>query len=233
MTEKPIKFAGKALTLTVRNDGDVAIANELFLDHQYQKCDDVIRKAKHTVIDVGGHLGFFSVMASTLNPKVPILSFEPHLGNFELLKTNLKKNRIQNVIPKQVAVSDVNGPVILQISQEDLNHSLLKAIEPTNQTEQVQSTTLERIFHKNRIEKCDLLKLDCEGSEYKIIQSTPQEIFERIDHIFLEYHDWFPGHNVNQLKQTLMNAGYRVEHYPNHKMKELGFLWCLRNNTRT
>jgi len=218
---REVKLAGKLLKLELRNEGDVAIANELFLDRQYRQCDDVIRKAARCVMDIGGHLGFFSLMAATLNSKVPIYTFEPHAGNFELLKTNLKNNRIKNVFPKQLAVSDEVGETELQISREDLNHSLVKAIEPTGQTQKIQTTTLERIFEKNRIVKCDLLKLDCEGSEFKIIYGASNELFKKIDHIFLEYHDWAcppklerrgAGHS-SELKKYLQKLGYRVEQY--------------------
>ncbi len=231
MIKKDIKVFGKDLTLTLRNDGDFAIADELFLGRQYRFCDEAIKKAKHCIIDIGGHLGFFNLMASVLNPNVPIYAFEPHIGNYEILKTNLKQNRIRNVVTKQLAVSDEIGEVELQLSQEDLNHSLEKAIEPTGETQKVQTTTLERIFQKNRLEQCDLLKLDCEGSEFKIIYSAPESLFNKIDHIFLEYHDWIEGESSKELKFYLKQMGYKVEQYPNHKMPELGFLWCVRQPT--
>jgi len=219
----------------MRNEGDLAIANELFLDHQYQYCDEVIRQAdpmpdgrQACIIDIGGHLGFFSLYASLLNPRVPIYAFEPHDGNYELLKTNLKENRVKNVTPRRLAVSDRAGEAELLISAEDLNHSLNKAIEPTGEIQKVQTTTLERIMEKNRIERCDLLKMDCEGAEFEIIYGTPVDLFKKIDHIFLEYHDWIQGGDSRKLQQYLEKLGYKVQRIQNSRMKELGFLWCRR-----
>ena len=88
--QKEVTVFGHKVLLSMRNEGDDAIANELFLDHQYRYCDDVIKEATQAVIDIGGHLGFFSLYASLLNPKVAIYSFEPHVGNFELLKKKPK-----------------------------------------------------------------------------------------------------------------------------------------------
>jgi FkbM family methyltransferase len=226
--QRTIKIFGRTIDLALRNEGDYAVANELFLDHQYRFCDDVIRRAKHSIIDIGGHLGFFSIMAATLNPTVPIYAFEAHAGNFKLLKENLKANRIKNVTPKQLAVSNTVGQTQLILSQEDLNHSLEHAIEPTGQIQPVQTITLERIFTKNRLDRVDLLKLDCEGSEFKIIYSAPKEIFSKIDNIFLEYHNWVPNENSDKLKNHLANLGYTVQKFPNPKMPELGFLWCTK-----
>jgi len=212
----------------MRNEGDHAIANELFLDHQYRYCDDVIRGARHAVIDIGGHLGFFSLYASLLNSTVPIYSYEPHAGNFELLKKNLKENRVKNVTAKNLAVSDRVGEVELMISQEDLNHSIVRAIEDTGERQKVGSTSLEKILSRQDLGQVDLLKIDAEGAEFPIIERAPMDIFDKVSHIFLEYHDWVPGGDHRRLKKFLEARGYRVADYPNAKMPELGFLWCVK-----
>ncbi|MBU0727226.1 FkbM family methyltransferase [Patescibacteria group bacterium] len=212
----------------MRNEGDYAIANELFLDHQYRFCDEAIKNAKDCVIDIGGHLGFFSLYASLLNSDVPIYAFEPHIGNYEILKQNLKENRIRNIFSRQLAVSDKAGQAKLEISKEDLNHSLVDVLEPTGNTQDVQTTTLERIFTKNNIGHCDLIKIDCEGAEFALLYATPASILDRVSNIFLEYHDWVKGADSNELKQYLEAKGFKVEKYPNNKIKELGFLWCRK-----
>lgn len=228
MIRKEIKIFGKTINLSLRNDGDLAIANEILLNHEYRFCDEVIKKTKHPIIDIGGHLGFFSIYATLLNPNIPVYTFEPHEGNYQLLKQNIKDNRIKNIYPKNLAVNKGVGQLKLQISKEDLNHSLQKAIEPTGETQIVQTTTLERIFNKNRIEECDLIKMDCEGAEYNIIYNTDKKIFDKVSHIFMEYHDWIEGESHKELKLYLEKLGYKVEKYPNSKMKELGFFWCYK-----
>ena len=212
----------------MRNEGDYAIAHELFLDHQYRYCDEVLKKAKNAVIDIGGHLGFFSLYASLLNPKVPIYSFEPHVGNFELLKKNLKDNRVRNVTAKNLAVSNEVGEVDLLLSQEDLNHSIVRAIEPTDEVQKVQTITLEKVLDRHHIGHCDLLKIDCEGAEFAILEGAPKSVYDRVSNIFLEYHDWVPGKNHRDLKKRLESHGFKVQDFPNSKMPELGFLWCKR-----
>jgi len=212
----------------MRNEGDYAIASELFLEHQYRFCDETIKKAKDCIIDIGGHLGFFSLYASLLNPTVPIYSFEPHIGNYEILKKNLKDNLVKNAYPKQVAVSDKIGEVKLILSKEDLNHSIVYAIEPTGEEQNTQTTTLEHIFQKNNIGHCDLIKIDSEGSEFALIYATPKDVLDRVSTIFLEYHDWVKGQSSDELKRFLEKHGFKVTKYPNNKMKELGFLWCKK-----
>lgn len=225
---KQIKLFGKSLTLSMRNDGDQVIANEVLQEREYRFCDEIIKNAQLAVIDIGGHLGFFALYASVLNPKVPIYSFEPHLGNYALLKENLKQNRIKNVFPKNLAISNQVGEVELMISKEDLNHSIVHAIEQTGERQKVSSITLEKMIDRHHLGHIDLLKIDCEGAEFQILEDTPGHVFDKVSHIALEYHDWVPNGDHRRLKTFLEKRGYKVAVFPNHKMKELGFLWCQK-----
>ena len=226
--QKEIKLFGKPLTLTFRNEGDQAIADEVLQEREYRFCEEIIKSATTAMVDIGGHLGFFSLYASVLNPKVPIYTFEPHAGNYALLKENLKQNRVKNVFPKNLAVSHQLGEVELKISQEDLNHSIIHAIEGTGETQKIGTITLEKILERNRLEQVDLLKMDCEGAEFEILEQASPFVFKKIKSIALEYHDWVPGGDHQRLKKYLEAQGYQVKDYPNHKMKALGFLWCIK-----
>ena len=53
---------------------------------------------------------------------------------------------------------------------------------------QAKSISLENIFETNYIEKCDFLKIDCEGEEYSILSALPDLYYNRIKKIFIEYH---------------------------------------------
>ena len=228
MINREIKLFGKTLHLTLRDRGDDSVAEEILAKRGYRLCEEAIRNAQGPIVDIGGHIGLFSLLASALRPNLPIFSFEPHDDNFELLKRNLKGNNAQNVTAVRAAVSDRVGEVDLLLSQQDLNHSLALAIEPTGKIQTVQATTLEKIFEKNHIERCGLLKIDCEGSEYEILYSTPRPIFDRIQAIFLEYHEWSEKGLADALKIHLEKMGFRVKKISNAKMEELGYLWATK-----
>ena len=228
MTQKTLNLFNQNLSVTLRNDGDEAVFNEVLVNREYRFCEEQIKSAQNAVIDIGGHIGLFSLYAGTLNPKVPIYSFEPHSGNYALLKENLKQNRIKNVFPKNVAISNQIGQIELRFSKEDLNHSIIHAIEETGEQQKVETTTLEKIIDRHQLGHIDLLKVDCEGAEFQILEDTPKDIFDRVSHIALEYHDWVPNGDHRRLKSFLEKQGYKVQDFPNHKMKELGFLWCVK-----
>lgn len=228
MINREVKIFGKTLHLTLRDRGDESVTSEVFVKRGYKICEETIRNAQGPIVDIGGHIGLFCLLASALRSNLPIYSFEPHDDNFETLKRNLKDNGVQNVTAIRAAVSDRVGEADLILSQQDLNHSLALAIEPTGKTQTVPTTTLERIFDQCKIDRCGLLKIDCEGSEYEILYSTPKPIFDKIQAIFLEYHEWSEKGLADALKIHLEKMGFKVKKIPNSKMEELGYLWATK-----
>ena len=65
------------------------------------------------VIDVGAHIGLFSLLVSQFCKTGKIFSFEPIRENFDLLVSNLELNHIENVFPFNVAVSKNSGKLNL------------------------------------------------------------------------------------------------------------------------
>ena len=76
-------------------------------------------------------------------------------------------------------------------------------------TASIGPTTTEALQEQG-LDTVDLLKLDCEGSEYPIIYESPRELWRGVRAIFLEVHD-LPGEgrNVTALIAYLEDVGYR------------------------
>ena len=55
--------------------------------------------------------------------------------------------------------------------------------------ESVDVISLQTLFERYRIDRCDYLKLDCEGTEFEIILETDSSLLNRVQRIVLEYHD--------------------------------------------
>ena len=72
------------------------------------------------------------------------------------------------------------------------------------------------MFEKNKIEKVDLLKLDCEGAEYDILYSLPKEKFKKINRIALEAHKREgKTNNALSLKAFLEENGFVCKTHTN------------------
>ena len=138
-----------------------------------------------TIIDIGGHIGLFTLFCKQFTKAGKIFSFEPIKENYDIFLENIKMNGLQNIISHNVAVTKTEGNIPIYLSNDESGHSVF---EKDAKTVNVESISLKKIFDKNNINRCNLLKLDCEGSEYEIIESLPNDYFEKIDKIIIEYH---------------------------------------------
>ena len=169
------------------------------------------------VIDIGAHIGLFSVFLGVLNPKCQVLCYEIDKGNFEKLKQNINNCRASNVIPVNSAVNDKSG-VIYYFSGRDCSEFSTTNICFSNSTHPiiiegliavgvVNSTTLNDIIKSNNLGYVDFLKLDCEGAEFEILYSTTEENIKKIKAIGGEYHE-YDRHTVNELVNYLSTFGH-------------------------
>ncbi len=152
-----------------------------------------------TVIDIGGNLGIFSIYLAKQFPGLRIICLEPVPATFENLKKNIKINNITNIIAENLAVTADGRDVEMFLLQElpgsafvddyiqypsikerfDLSENINKIT--------IKSTTLHHIFEKYNIKSCKLLKIDCEGSEREILESSTEEL-QKTDYIIGELH---------------------------------------------
>ncbi len=137
------------------------------------------------VMDIGAHVGIFSLFASEFCKKGKIYSFEPIKENYNMLVSNVNLNEIKNIIPLNLAVSKKNEPVKIYLNSDESAHSIFFQ---GNEFVKVNSATLEKIFDEYEIENCNVMKIDCEGAEYEIINSIPDKYFSKINKMIIEYH---------------------------------------------
>jgi FkbM family methyltransferase len=164
-------------------------------------------KEKDVVIDIGAHIGIFSIFASKFASK--IYSFEPNDDSFAIFKENIEINKVKNIYPFKMAVSNRTGEKELFINKDNsgnnsfyLKNGSLKLTVPT--------ISLEDFIDSNGISKIDFLKMDCEGGEYDIIFNCPRRILDMIEKISMECHDINSDWNAAALRKFLENNGFIV-----------------------
>ena len=206
------------IKIRVRSTDLMALTN-VWMINEYD-IEDFEINVNDTVIDIGAHIGLFSLLVSQLCKTGKILSFEPVRENFDLLVSNLKLNHIENVLPFNMAVSKNSDKLNLFLNDDQSAHSIFPK---SSESISVESTSLQKIFEENKISSCKLLKLDCEGAEYEIIDSLPSEYLNKIQNIVMEYHsaDTKPE-LVKNLIQKIKNAGFKIKTRPHHD--DMGFL---------
>lgn len=181
-----------------------------------------------TIIDVGAHLGFFSLLAARLGLRV--FALEPFDENFELLKSNIA--HLNNVLPLPLAVGARAGEQEFHVSSIPSAGSFHPVERhPVQRVVRVPSVTIADFFREYRVQRCDLLKIDVEGAEYSIVYGIPDELWPSIRFVCLEY-DPLPnapaGWTGEELEKYLRKVGYRVKRIPSKHPPGKGKIWAIR-----
>lgn len=75
----------------------------------------------------------------------------------------------------------------------------------------VHGVTLEGFLEREGLLDVDLLKLDIEGAELAVLETTSSDVLRRVRQITVEFHDWmYPEtrENVEALKDQLRSYGF-------------------------
>ena len=162
-----------------------------------------------TVIDVGANVGVFSLYAVVLGKAARVLCYEPFGENVALLRRNMQENQIPGLQVFQMGVAGRQGMRTLHVSAGH-GHNSLFAIPSEVATVDVPCVSLADAFEANGVDRCDFLKLDCEGAEYEILLEAPRWVLSRVDRVALEYHNDLSGHSDDELQRMFGDAGFKV-----------------------
>ena len=177
-----------------------------------------------TIVDIGANVGSFALYAAQSSPDARIICYEPEERNFSLLTRNLHINGLEGrVAALQRAVGSRKGPRKLAVSVSQLNaFDYLR--DGTSQHQWVEGTTLQDIRTEHGLDSLDLLKMNCEGAEYEILEGCSSRDFVGIHNIRLEYHNRDRG-NGESLRRHLEARGYRIERFT-RRLTDSGFIWA-------
>jgi len=177
-----------------------------------------------TIVDVGAHVGSFALFAATyVAPHSRIFALEPSSENFQVLQQNLSKHTFP-IVTEKCALSSSDGEQALHL-HASINHTLVDQYTLSTEharSERVQTMTLASWMAKHEITHIDFLKLDCEGSEYAILESTPADVLKRIRTISLEFHDMKSAEHCGlSLVKLFESIGFRVVKFM-HEPSQMG-----------
>lgn len=187
-------------------------------------------------IDVGANLGYFTCLAAKLCQFGSVHAFEMDHNCIPLIRNNLRANSCNNTTINCLAVSNELGSI--EIPDESLpNPELMIATSETRKTKTVLTTTLDSYVSKAGIIP-NLIKIDAEGAEMRILQGATNLLKTNRPKIFVEIH-------CEKLKQyqsspeaviaLLIEHGYTITQIVDHRstlmdLRPLGDVDSLKGN---
>ena len=141
------------------------------------------------VFDVGANIGELSLLFSRfVRSSGQVHAFEPVRETFDRLQSIITAAGRSNVRLNQLAVSDENGAVDMNVYSAEYSSwntianrplaSLGVEIQPPT-LQKVASITVDQYCADNNIDYIDLLKIDVEGAEYQVLRGAKRMLQNR------------------------------------------------------
>lgn len=201
------------------------VFKEIFVSDFYG-IDALLKKLppRPVVLDIGANAGYFDIMLFSKMTDATVYAYEPIPNNYKLFQQNIALNpSLANQIHlfNKAVTGSPQEFVELHMETEAENSVIASVYSDFDHKNhfalRVPAISLRQILEETGIERADLVKVDCEGSEYPIIYETPPCCWEKIKFLTVEVHDLDQNQrNVGHLARFLESQGYEVVSAPAH-----------------
>ena len=201
--EVKFKVEGRIFKAYVPDDQYWTAIKDILLNREYEYVPEFeLKNFRGLVIDAGAQVGLFSLISSLFAKKV--IALEPHPTNYSLLKINLERNLANNVIPMNLALWCKNEKLKIYEGDQSGGHSIYHF--PYASFFEASTITLRDLVRE--FGNIDLLKIDVEGSEFRIFREIDDETLKHVNAIVGEIH--LDYGDANLIVAKLKNSGFKV-----------------------
>ena len=177
---------------------------------------DRILRPGWVFIDAGANDGWYSLFAAQrLGEAGTVWAFEPSQREFDRLARNIELNKFQNIRPYRAALSNFEGVADLSIAgHEHAGVNTLGGFVHHGITllrkERVEVHTLDQLGRVHGMQRVDVIKMDVEGEEGRLIQGA-RGILENLRPILLfELSSFQPADKNNEVLDLLRSLNYEL-----------------------
>jgi len=185
-------------------------------EENYNFLQQQVKKGMH-IIDIGAHIGLFSVTASQLTgTEGKVICFEPTPGTFNTLTETLRLNKCSNVTPVQAAVSEQSGVTTFYISDIEAcnSNSLVKNKEEKEiSAHEVKLVSIDDVVATYSM-RPSVIKIDVEGAELDVLKGGIQTFKSIKPILILGMHPEFikmKGDTLEAIWDLLIGCSYIVQ----------------------
>ena len=195
--------------------------------HQKKIFNHLKRLHISTAIDVGAHKGEFLNYLLTIKDIQEIHAFEPQKEIFDVLNLNFGKNK--KIFLNSEGVSDINSTKEMNLNSltststfSTINKNspwfkfkniVLNKKDSFQKKIEIKTIRLDDYFKVKDINKIDLLKIDTEGHELKVLNGA-KKIFEnnKIKYLLIEIHssNMYKDYRASDIYSFLKEKNFKL-----------------------
>lgn len=150
------------------------------------------------VVDLGAHQGAFSQIMIELYSSLHH-AVEAVPENCEVI------SKIPGIRVHNFAITDHEGPVRLNIAERPTPWGSIQSLGQTDYNDFVETTgiRLRTFLTQNDIKAVDLLKIDIEGEEFSLFDTTDDETLMSISQITIEFHNFLNPERTSAVEKII------------------------------
>lgn len=188
------------------------------------------------VLDVGAHIGSFSINLATLHPQARVECYEPSPQSAEYLRRNIDQNGLgSRVVAHEAALAATEGTALLDDNEGASVHNGLmqsdhRLVAGEEALEQRHAIEVRTATFDGAVAAApgpfDVVKMDCEGGEYALVYASSKSNWDSVSRVVMEYHP-VEGESWDELRTWLESVGLKV--YRHESLAPgLGTAWLAR-----
>jgi FkbM family methyltransferase len=167
-----------------------------------------------TFVDVGANIGWHSMLAArAVGPQGRVVSFEPDPDNLDLLLRSAGVNHFDHVTGVPVALSDQEGSAVMQrLGGSD---AAMFAADDMVGIGDRRVSCLPLDHFASWVTRVDVMKVDVEGADFRVLEGGEGLISQHRPVIFLEFSPdgmaRFDPDTPAKMAEWLRHHGYRLD----------------------
>lgn len=175
---------------TTSSMADLFVLREVLVAETYRDVLRLLPRQGLRVVDIGANLGSFTIWLSKAAKVEEAFCFEPEPDSFRLLRFNLACNGCGSAHVLDKAVGGQSRAAQITLKEDSPGGTSLYHAAPG--PDRPQGNVIQVVAFNEWLGQTpgmfDLLKLDCEGSEWEILRATSRSELSRFGVVVAEVH---------------------------------------------
>lgn len=220
------------INLIVRELDERTVPVEIMNFNSYEKQEwenvfTLIDKTDYprTVLDIGGNVGYISLLLKNKWPESDIIAFEPIKSTYDVFCNNVKLNGM-DIKVENIGLADEEGEFTYYYYPEGSGNSSLKNLSHRDSVQELkaQVKTVDNYVVENNITDIDFIKMDIEGAEFLALKGAKKTIEKNKPVMYIELlRKWSASFNYKpqDVVEWLNELGYGCFVFKENRMEKI------------